>query len=125
MQKSEKSREFTRLSIPVKIEVKTHDSEPIAATALNISMSGVLLRSDRKLATDTPCEIHIILGENDPLVIVSHGKVLRSTQNELAVGFTEMDLNGFSHMKNLLLYNAPDANQIDEEFSSHIGLHKK
>jgi len=125
MQKTKESREFTRLSIPVKIEVSSHGSEPIAATAINVSMNGVLLQSDKKLTTDTQCEVHIILGEQDPLVIVCHGKVFRSDQDGVAIGFTEMDLNGFSHMKNLLLYNAPDVNQLDKEFSKHTGLHPK
>jgi len=125
MKKTKESREFTRLSIPVNIEVSADGIDPFTVTALNISMSGVLLSPDKKLPMETQCEVHILLGEQDPLIIVCRGKVFRSDENGVAIGFTEMDMSGFEHMKNLLLYNAPDADQLDDEFSSHKGLRPK
>ncbi len=125
MQKPDETREFTRLSIPVKVEVKTQDNKSFSATADNVSMNGILLHSDQKLAADTLCEIRIILGEQDPLIIVSHGKVVRTDKKGIAITFTEMDLEGFPHMKNLLLLNASNTGDIENEFSQHAGLHRK
>jgi len=125
MEKQNNAREFTRLSVPVNVEVRVGDNKPITGVAHNISMNGILLHSDQELAAGSLCEIHIILGEEDPVVIVAHGEVIRSDEDGIAITFTTIELEGVPYIKNLLLYNAPDANQIHDEFSAHVGLHKK
>ncbi|MDX2476647.1 MAG: PilZ domain-containing protein [Gammaproteobacteria bacterium] len=125
MEKPNNAREFTRLAVPVNVEVKVGGNISAVGIAHNISMNGILLHSDQELAAGTICEIHIILGEEEPLVIVSHGEVIRSDEQGIAITFSAIELEGLPYMKNLLLYNAPDTNQIHDEFSSHVGLHRK
>jgi len=125
MEKQNNAREFTRLAVPVNVEVKVDGNIVAVGIAHNISMNGILLHSDQKLEAGSICETHIILGEEDPVVIVSHGEVIRSDEQGIAITFSGIELEGVPYMKNLLLYNAPDTDKIHDEFSTHVGLHKK
>ena len=125
MNQNEESREFTRLNIPVSVSITTLEGEILDQRALNISMKGVLIPASDSLPIGSQSEVKIILGDENPLIIVSRGKVVRSDAHGVAIDFLEMDISSFPHMKNLILYNAQESDQIAEEFVTHTGLHKK
>jgi len=55
---------------------------------------------------------------------MTKGKIVRSTEDGIGVDFTEMDLDSYEHLRNLVLLNANDVARIEGEFKDHLGLKK-
>ena len=125
MSKTVNEREFSRVSVHVKVEIDCEGEETFSATAYDVSLNGVRIQSDAHFDPEKTCSIRLILGEDDPIVIQAHGCPVRSDGEFVAVHFNDLDLDGYNHLKRLILYNAVDLEQVDREFNAHIGLHKK
>jgi len=51
--------------------------------------------------------------------------VVRSAPDGIAIHFRELlGLDSYEHLRNLILHNAVDPDQAEQEFESHIGLRK-
>ena len=128
MTQNHNEREFSRVSVQVKVEIDW-DSEQFSAMAYDVSLNGVRIKSDARFDPEKLCSIRLILGDDgdgaEPIVIQAHGCAVRSDGEFVAVHFNDLDLEGYEHLKRLILYNAVDLEQVDREFNAHIGLHKK
>ena len=75
--------------------IKTHETH-------DLSMTGISLKQqDTPLAVDTLCEVSVFLEgvEQPPIHMDMKGRVGLSTDQELAVEFKEVDLEGYKHLK--------------------------
>ncbi len=36
-----------------------------------------------------------------------------------------LGLESFEHLRNLVYYNAPDVEQVEQEFTAHVGIRKR
>lgn len=122
---TENSREFTRIPIPVQVKVSSPGQQEILCSSRDLAMNGVLLHSDRLLPPGTQCEVRIQLTEGASIEILAFGKVVRTDDACMAIGFDSMDVEGYAHMKNLLMYNAGNADAIEDEVRHHLGLHRR
>lgn len=88
----------------------------------NLSMKGMFLRAVGDVGSG-PLQITILLsGSSTKLSIELTGKVVRQTRDGIAIEFSEMDLDSFMHLKNVVSYNSEDADAImDEYYRSIIG----
>ncbi len=83
----------------------------------NISLKGLFAVTETKIPLGTPCQVIIRLGvavENMTLTI--DAAVAREEADGLGVEFLEMDPDTFFHLRNIVLYNAEDADAIETEF---------
>lgn len=55
-------------------------------------------------------------------VVDAEGKILRSCPEGVAVQFVKIDPDSLYHLQNIIRYNAPDPEVIEEEISNHPGL---
>ncbi|GJL80114.1 MAG: hypothetical protein NPINA01_31030 [Nitrospinaceae bacterium] len=117
-------REFTRIPINVTVEVKAGEIFFKANKTINLSMKGIALLADQTLPVDTKCSISILLGNGDlGCNIDVKGLVKRSTDSGMAIEFTEIDLDGYEYLQNLIMHNSHSAHDIvEEEIHSHLGL---
>jgi hypothetical protein len=105
-------RRRTRIPIQLSVSVQVH-YERIPVTTKNLSLKGLLCSPDPRLAIGTNCRVTLRLA---PDVHVSvHGTVVRSSRQEIAIDFIDMDEDSFAHLKKIIEYNSQDADQIDEE----------
>jgi len=118
-------REFTRVPIKIEIQIKVRDKVFLTDNTKDLSMKGVFLESDDELSLGEPCEVSIFLVGTDPIEIHFKGKVGRAVKNGIGIEFTEMDLESYEHLQNLLRYRAADAEKIDKEVHNHVGLKRK
>ena len=121
-------REFIRVKVAIHAELRIGGNVVIQGKLDNISFNGLLLRSETTLPEHTPCLVflHLDGGQGGP-VIEAQGLVTRNEPHKLAVQFTElMGALSTQHLRNLVLYNSgTQANQVEEEFESHVGLYAK
>lgn len=82
----------------------------------NISLKGLLAVPEALVITGSQGMVRIALSPN--AVIRVEAKVIRSDASGVAIDFLPMDEQSFFHLRNLVRYNAPDADQIDAELKT-------
>lgn len=96
-----------------------------ATGGIDVSMNGLRISTDGPVpAENTPCEAQIILGSSDTerVVIGVKGTVVRSKPGSLAIHFTEIDLDSYQHLRQLILINAKEPEDAEREFITHRGI---
>jgi hypothetical protein len=65
-------------------------------------------------------------GGETPIRIEVAGTIARVETTGMGLEITEVvGVESFEHLQNLVLYNAPDPKQVEQEFKGHIGLKRK
>jgi len=119
---SQQFRAFTRALVSVETEL-TSGPQVVTGTVRNISLKGLYFMPSKWLPLGTECDVTIRFGAGDEAErITASARVVRSDRFGLGVEFTDIDLDSFHHLQNLIRYNAPDVERVEREFSDHIGL---
>jgi hypothetical protein len=116
----EERRHKTRVHFETHVNIKTGNSEIRAeADSEDISIEGIFVKTQDKIPEGTPCDLEILLtGSSTRLVLTIKGIMRRQEENGLAIGFESMDLDSFMHLKNIILYNATDPEEVEKEMLS-------
>ena len=121
-------REFTRVTVGIQVELRVEGNVVIAGELENLSLNGLMVRTNARVLPQTPCLVILYLdgGSGGP-VIEANGLVMRQEPERLAVQFSEIvGRESMSHLKDLVLYNSgSSADQVEAEFHDHVGLKPK
>ncbi len=80
-------------------------------------MKGLFARASETLPVHSECRVVLQLGgPNSDLTIEVGGRVVRSDPDGKAVEFSEIGMDSYFHLKNLVLYNSVDVEQAEREF---------
>ena len=116
-------RRFTRIPFKAGAKIDVEDKSFLVDEIFNLSIGGCLLPLADKLNTGIKCFVRITLSEiNDNLAVCVEGEIVRSENNMTAVKFTKIDPDSLFHLQNIIRYNAPDSNAIEQEIDSHPGI---
>ena len=119
-------REFSRVDIKLLAKVQAKGREVVFTGEHNVSMKGLFVKGKTDWSIGTECEIHLILeGQKPPVDIKVKGRVQRITEEGIALVFTEVSLEAYEHLHNLVLLNTDDTEKAEREFKNHLGLKKK
>ena len=119
-------REFSRVDIKICAIVEAKGEEIVSTGTQDVSMKGLFVEGKTDWSLGTECEIRLILEGRDPSVnIAVKGKVQRITEKGVALLFTEVGLEAYEHLHNLVMLNSDDPEKVEQEFSDHLGLRKK
>ena len=78
----------------------------LEAHSKDLSQKGVFVRTDKRPLLDTPCRVNVYLsGGLDDIKLEIQGRIVRHTQTGFAVEFESMDVDTYTHLKTLVLYN--------------------
>ena len=120
---SDNKRRFTRIPFKVQTELFVQGNVYQAEEITNLSVGGCMLPIDVALEPQTECRLIITLsGTTDGIAVNVDGEIIRSDQGSLAVKFTRIDPESLFHLQNIIRYNSPDADAIEEEIIKHPGL---
>ena len=118
-------REFSRSQTAVEVEI-TAGQRTVVGSTRDVSMNGLYLFGERSIAAGERCGIRLFLGGRETGIGVSaRGRVARVDAGGMAVTFEEVDLEGYQHLKQLVLLNAADPDQTAEEIDQHRGLRRR
>ena len=119
-------REFSRVDIQMQVKVQAKGTEITFKGTHDISVKGLFVKGKSDWSLGTECEIHLILdGQNPPVDIKVKGRVQRITEKGMALLFTEVSLEAYEHLHNLVMLNTDDPEKAEREFNGHLGLKKK
>jgi len=79
----------------------------------DLSMRGVFIKTAKTPAENTPCQVTIkLLGLEEDMVLLMEGRVVRATSDGYAIFFDSVDLDTYTHLKNIVRYNSPESDEI-------------
>jgi len=118
---SEEKRRFSRIFFNVKAKLQVGETTYKVAQIVNLSVGGCLLQIGEDVPAGSECTFTILLDRMAPGVDVV-GEVLRSEDGEVVIKFTKIDPENLFHLQNIILYNAENPEEIEEQISEHPGL---
>lgn len=114
------TRKFSRVPFRVNATIRAAERQ-FNGSVENLSMNGMFLVTGERLALGDPVDITIILTGSDPEIAISfNGKVCRVVENGLGFNFEKIDLDSYTHLKNIISYNSDDAEKVMEEIYHSI-----
>ena len=119
-------REFSRIETKITVKLQAKGRKVVSADTHDVSMKGLFVTVKTDWPMGTECDIHLILkGLSPPVNIKVKGRVQRTAEEGMGLLFTEIGLEAYEHLRNLILLNTDDPEQAEEEFNNHLGLKKK
>jgi len=121
---SDERRGFVRVPFNTEVMVEGEGKTILSREGINVSMSGIRLFTSGSIpAHGSSCQVKILLQASESrLPIEARGIVVRSEPGVLAVQFTEIDLDGYHHLRQIILNNTDEPEKAEKEFSTHWGI---
>ena len=108
-------RKYSRVVFTTKIEIHMLDASgqnvQFVANSKNLSQRGVFVKTDKRPSLDTTCRVTVCLSRGiDDLKLEIEGRIVRHTDAGFGVEFESMDIDTYTHLKRLVMYNIKDNN---------------
>lgn len=114
------TRKFSRVTFNVNATIKVAERK-FQGGVENLSMNGMFLVTSELLPIGELVDITIILDGSDPEISVGFsGRVSRITDEGLGFNFEKIDLDSYTHLKNIIAYNIDDAEKVNDEIHHSI-----
>jgi hypothetical protein len=120
-------REFTRVPLHLDVEITPTHTTSTPPQVKDVSLKGLYLHCENPLPLGATCRIALLLGDKDkPVRIEVGGTVARVDTTGMGLEITEIiGIESFEHLRNLVRYNSPDINQVEQEFHDHLGIKRR
>ena len=81
----------------------------LKGSSRDLSLKGIFISSKEKYASGTKCSIKVYLtGGIEKIELQMKGTVVRTSDNGIGIVFDSMDVDTYSHLKNIVYYNSRD-----------------
>ena len=105
-------RKHSRVGFVTKIDVRLGtggEATTLEANSKDLSRKGIFVKTEETFALETPCVVHIYLtGGIDEIKLTIQGRTIRQTPEGLGILFETMDVETYTHLKNIVYYNGGD-----------------
>jgi len=105
--RNEERRKSLRVNFNTNITLTTKSkSYKLNGDSRDISQKGIFISTAEDIKIDTLCEIKITLeGAMPPIILNIKGKIVRKTSDGIGIEFKEMNLDSYTHLKNIIKFN--------------------
>ncbi|MFO7760784.1 MAG: PilZ domain-containing protein [Thermodesulfobacteriota bacterium] len=81
----------------------------------DLSTGGVFIYDITGQKEGNSCDLTLRLtGTSEDIVVWVKGEVVRVTREGIGINFNEIDIDSLVHLRNIVYYNNPDTDQMDE-----------
>ncbi|MGH9425468.1 MAG: PilZ domain-containing protein [Terriglobia bacterium] len=123
MNDASNQRRFSRVQVQLFVEIRHDDIHLSSNKTHDVSMKGLFVHTGKTLPIGTQCNVKLMLeGSQGEQSIEVRGQVVRVTNAGMAVEFHESDLDSYQRLRNLILFNSPNAAQAEDELDGHVGF---
>jgi hypothetical protein len=118
---TEQKRSNTRVPFNSRAEVRSSD-RTVEGEVRNLSLKGMMIATEERLPEGEEVDVTMYLtGVGSQLSLEMKAEVVRSEGNGLGLRFTEVDVDTFIHLRNVVAYNEGDDDKIMAEFFRNFG----
>jgi hypothetical protein len=112
-------RNTIRVPFHVRSVIK-HADKIIEGEVVNLSTGGMLFSTKDAIKAGETITISIFLyGSSSHLALNIIGTVVRHSKDSIAIKFTELDLDSFIHLRNIVSLNTQDDDKIVKDFKKY------
>lgn len=113
-QKESEKRSKPRVHYKTDILVKLDKFEVRSlGNSRDLSLNGIFVKADDDIPVGTECTVEISLsGTTERLPLKIQGTVVRKETSGVGISFNSMDIDSYTHLKNLVRYNSEDPDII-------------
>ncbi len=124
---TENHREFSRVPLKIKAALQTGDISYDSRKTRDLSMNGIFIDCEEEMDVSGDCMVTLSLeGVEPPVDFQVKGSISRCFGNGVAIEFSEIPLESYQHLQNLVMLNSKEGSkQIEQELSEHLGIKKK
>ena len=113
---SEDRRRNTRVLFNATVDIKFPEQFFEGCETQDLSVKGIHVHGVQGQQVGDHCDLALHLsGTTSDLSLRMKGEVMRVEGDAVSVHFTEIDLDSFYHLKNIVYYNAEDPDHIAEQ----------
>ncbi len=106
----------------LRVDFKTHivlrlsDSEiHVEGSSKDLSLKGIFVYTQEDILVGSDCNVRVVLtGMEEPVTLDIDGDVVRKELKGIAIDFKSMDVDSYTHLKNVVRYNATAAHNPDD-----------
>jgi len=118
---TQERRKNTRVRFRTTADVQFADKNYTQCETENLSLKGLSVLGITGHQTAEKCSIALALsGSTSELKLNMQGEIVRVEPNSIALKFTEIDLDSFYHLKNIIYYNSEDPDKIETELTANL-----
>jgi len=115
-------RRFSRIALNMAAELKVDDRVYSFNQVDNISVGGCSFATAIELQQGAACRLWLPLDAATDLGIEVYGEIVRCDGESVNVRFHRITPESLFHLQNLIRFNAPDPDRVEDEISEHPGL---
>ena len=105
-------RKYTRIGFATKIRIRIEadgKQVEIDGNSKDLNLKGIFVTADDRFPSGAKCSIQVYLtGGIDEIELQMKGRVVRESENGMGIIFDSMDVDTYSHLKNIVYYNSCD-----------------
>jgi len=119
MENSKNNRSFSRSNIAIATRLTPAGAASIDAMVVDLSMNGVLVKTDAVLEIGSKCHISMLIGHYmHELPISANGVVIRVQQGTIAICFDTIGIEAADELESMILFQSPDPEQCLNELEA-------
>ena len=114
------TRKFSRVPFHVMATATVH-GRSFPGKVSNLSMNGMFFETPERLAEGEVADLTIRLEGTEPEIAVTFtGRATRVIEGGIGFHFEKIDLDSYTHLRNIIAYNIADAEKVMDEIFSNI-----
>ena len=79
----------------------------VQGSTKDLSLKGLFIETQDKIPIGTKCSVEVSLtGSIDQIVLRMKATIVRKTERGLGIAFDSMDVDSYTHLKNIVQYNS-------------------
>lgn len=112
----EEQRKRTRVNFHALVDLDSGEKRLKGLESRDLSLKGLFVITEERMGKGVPVDVTLDLsGSSSKVSLKMKGKIARIDEEGMAVDFTEVDLDSFYHLRNIILYNSGEPNDVDDE----------
>lgn len=107
-------RRKLRVDFKTQIVLKIEQSEiRVTGSSKDLSLTGIFINTKERVREGIECQVKAtLMGMTQPLDLRMRGTIIRSDDSGLAIVFDSMNLETYTHLKNIIRYNTDTPDDV-------------
>ena len=106
---SDERRKHSRVEFATRVVIQIEAEETLIelkGSSKDLSLKGMFIGTKSEFAIGTKCLVKVYLtGAIDEIELIMQGSIVRQGEQNIGIEFNSMDVDTYSHLKNIVKYN--------------------